>query len=148
MGIVYVAASRTQQEWGVDVGIGRNLYKVGWVEEEPVDEAIEGLADYSDWVIVAQAPGEGPEEAVLERVSAKEKMVDPKYYPRLRGTIGVFRVAADKLENSLIVAMALDNVTAPKGFKVTPADIAKSLLRAAGADMSVPAEEPEVTEAP
>jgi len=145
MGIVYVAASKLQQEWGADVGIGKNLYKVGWVEEEPVEDAVMGVADYPDWVVVAQAPGDGPQEAVIARVALKEKMVDPKYYPRLRGTVGVFKVAADKLENSLIVAMALENIAAPKGFKVTPADIAKSLLRAAGAQM---ASEAPATDAP
>ncbi len=130
MAIVYVASSRTQQQWGLDVGIGKNLYKVGWTADDAA-EAVAGLCDYSDWEILGQAEGEGPEAEVIARVARKEKLVDPLYYPRLRGATGIFKVAADKLENSLIVAMALDNVTAPKGFKVTPEHIVTALLKAA-----------------
>lgn len=131
MGTVYVAASKAQQEWGADVGLGKHLYKLGWSEDGITAEALAGFAGQSDWKIITEADSEGPEEALIEKAAIKEKEIDPNYYPRLRGARGVFKMSIDKVENALLVAMALENRTPSKSFKVKPQDIAAALIRAA-----------------
>ena len=129
MGILYVAASKALQKWGSDVGLGKTLYLVGWVEDgTPEARLSAGLAGETDWVVLTQIEAEGPEEALMERLARKEKLVDPRYYPRLKGAGGIVKVNPVAVENALLVAIALDNREPPKGFKVKPADIANHLI--------------------
>lgn len=128
MPTIYVAISKANQEWGADVGLGKNLYKVGIVEDGTPDEALAGLAGQSDWKVLASEDTDIAEADALARLGRKEKAVDPNYYPKLRGATGLFKVNLTAVENSMLVALALNGREPPKNFKAKPKDIAAYLI--------------------
>ena len=132
MGILYVASSKGLQDWGADVGLGKHLYKVGLADEGTPAEALAGVAGFEDWKVLLAVDTEHDEPTLLERLAVKEKLVDPNYYPRLKGAKGVVKITLSAVENAMLVAIALDNREPPKNFKVKPADIAQHLVRNLG----------------
>ena len=132
MATIYVALSKSLNEWGSDVGLSKNLYKVG-LAEEGGKEAVEALnadahAGQTDWMLAkAEDAGDRDEATLLGRLGAKEKMVDPKYYPRIRGALGIFKVKIENVENHILVKQALAGQE-PKLGKLKPADIAGYLI--------------------
>ena len=136
MPTVYVAASKELGKWGGDVGVSKHLYKLG-VAEGSAEDAVAALnaaayAGQADWKLVKKQQVESlSEEAALERVQRKEKMLDPNYHPRLRGTTGIFRVKPVNVENHILVGQALAG-REPKLDKLKPADIAQYLITIAG----------------
>ena len=128
MGILFVAASKALQEWAGDVGLGKHVYKIGLCEDGTPEEALTGLAGQTDWKVLKEVEAEGPEDAILARLGHKEKLVDPNYYPRLRGATGIVKLNITNVENSMLVAIALENREPPKNFKVKPVDIAQYLI--------------------
>ncbi len=132
MATIYVARSKELGEWGSDVGLGKNLYKAGIAAEEgqEVVEALnaDGHGGQTDWVLVKAEDAEGLDEAaLLARLGAKEKMIDPKYYPRIRGALGIFKVKLENVENHILVKQALAGEE-PKLGKLKPVDIATYLI--------------------
>lgn len=130
MGVIYVAKSKGLTAWGADVGLGKNLYAIGFVEDGTPEEALAGgLAGEKDWTVVKSQAAEGIDEAaILERLGRKEKLVDPTYYPRIRGARGLVKVDPVKVENSIRIRKALETGLEPKEIKVKPADIAQYLI--------------------
>jgi hypothetical protein len=129
MATIYVAASKANQEWASDVGLGKNVFKLGVVEDGPPEEALAGFAGQDDWkVLAAEDAGELTEAEALDKLGRKHKPVDPTYYPKLRGATGLFRINVAAVENAMLVAIALENREPPKNFKVKPADIAKNMI--------------------
>ncbi len=132
MTTIYVASSKSLSEWGSDVGLGKHLFKIGLAEESG-KEAVEMLnADshggQTDWVLVkADEAGELDEAGLLARLDPKEKMVDPKYYPRIRGALGIYKVKPENVENHILVKQALAGQE-PKLGKLKPADMAGYLI--------------------
>jgi hypothetical protein len=133
MPVIYVARSKTLSDWGASVGISKNLFKVG-VAVGSGKEAVAALNEEAcvgatDWTLVkATDMGEASEAEALERLSKKEMVVDPRYYPRLKGAAGIFRVKLENVENSLLVEKALageESLT----FKIKPADVASYLIK-------------------
>lgn len=133
MTTIYVAKSRSLQAWGADVGLTKHLYKVG-VAEDAADAAIDALneADHggrSDWRLVKKREVDGiDEEDAIGRLAQRETMVDPAYYPKIKGARGVFKVNVAGLEQHLLVQKALAG-EATKVKKVNQADIADHLIR-------------------
>ena len=134
MPVLFVARSAKLSRWASDVGFGRHVYKVGVTEEDPKPLAEAGWAGETDWKIVRREEVEGLGEAeALERLSRKEKSIDPNLYPKLKGASGVFRVAAEHVENHIVVARALsgDPLSGDPGrldLKLKPADFAAYLI--------------------
>ena len=94
MPVLFVARSAKLARWASDVGFGKHVYKVGVSDEDPKALAAAGWAGETDWKIVRREEVEGLSEAeALERLARKEKPIDPKLYPKLKGASGVFRVA-------------------------------------------------------
>ncbi|OAN51274.1 hypothetical protein A6A04_16625 [Paramagnetospirillum marisnigri] len=131
MGIVYVARSKGLQAWGADVGLGKNtLYKIGYAEDaDPASILAAGLAGFSDWELIkAQEVEDTTEQALLDRLARKEKLVDPNYYPKIKGARGLVKIDLMKVENSMRIRIALETNQEPKTLKVKPADIAQYLI--------------------
>lgn len=128
MAVIYVATSKAQQEWGADVGLGKNLYKVGVTDGQTAEEALAGFAGHGDWKVLKTAEAEMDEAELLTRLARKEKLVDPNYYPKLRGAQGIVKINPVAIENSMLVAIALEGREPPKGFKVKPVDVATYLI--------------------
>lgn len=132
MPVLYIAASPNLSEWAEDVGLTKYVFKIG-LGDEPGADAVAALNDakaagQSDWVLVKAENLDGvDEESALARLARKEKLVDPNFYPRLRGEGGVFKVKIVNVENHLLVKMALDGKE-PKALKVKAADIAAYLI--------------------
>lgn len=130
MATIFVATSKTFQTWASDVGLGKAIYKVGIAEDQNPEEALANLCGCSDWKVLKSAEAnELTEDAVLEKLSRKEKLVDPNYYPRLRGEKLMVKANLTAIENSILVSTALDGRLTPKNFKLKPVDVADYLIR-------------------
>lgn len=135
MPTLYVAASRELGKWGADVGISKHLYKLGIADGEAEDAVAAlnktGYASQTDWKLVKKQGVEGlSEEAAFDRVRRKEMLLDPNYYPRLRGSSGIFRVKPVNVENHILLALALAG-REPKIDKIKPTDMAQYLITVA-----------------
>ncbi len=52
MGAIYVARSAKFSEWASDVGLSKNVYRVGYADE-PVEEVVKAnWGGFDDWTIV------------------------------------------------------------------------------------------------
>jgi hypothetical protein len=98
-------------------------------DEDPKALAAAGWAGESDWKIVRRDEVEGLSEVeLLERLGRKEKMIEPRLYPKLKGAAGVFRVSAEHVENHIIVSRALAGASDRLDMKLKPADFAAYLV--------------------
>ena len=130
MPILYVARSAKLGRWASDVGLGKNIYKVGVAEGDPKALAAAGWAGETDWTIVRKtAVVEDLSEAeALNRLGRKERMIDPNLYPKLKGAAGVFRLTPARVENHIIVTRALAGQSDRIEVKLKPADYADYLI--------------------
>lgn len=135
MAEIFVAVSKALQDWGAEVGVSKHLYLVG-VDDDPAGKIAElnaaAHAGVADWALarkgVAPAP-EGLDRAgALERLAKRERVLDPRHYPRLRGADDVLRVQPKTVETALLMAQAMSDkqMTA---VKAKPADFVAYLLR-------------------
>lgn len=132
MAVVYVARSAALAKWASDVGQGKHVFKLGVAGDADAAKAAiaVGWAGESDWKLVhSQEVEEVDEEDALARLTRKEKIIDPTYYPKLKGTPGVFRIALTNVQNSLLVAKAMTADEPLTEIKVKPKDIAEYMIR-------------------
>ena len=130
MGTIYVARSLKLSKWASDVGLSKHVYKLG-VTDEKVKPLLEAArwAGEDDWALVRQDDAGGlSEEEVLTRIGRKEKAVDPRYYPRIKDAVGIFKVDPVHVESHLIVGRALDGTAERVAIKLKPADFASYLI--------------------
>ena len=130
MGTIYVARSKALSQWGYDVGLSKNIFKVGYTEEPIKDVIAAGFAGETDWVLVKkQDDVEGTtEDEVIARLAAKVKLIDPRLNPRIKDTAGIFKVLPTQVENHLLVTRALADEPELKDLKIKPIDIAAYLI--------------------
>lgn len=129
MGILYVARSTKLGRWASDVGLGKNVYKVGIADGDPKPLATAGWAGESDWTIVRKKDVEGlDEDEAIDRLARKEKMIDPNLYPKLKGAVGVFRLTPARVENHIVVTRALAGESDRAEVKLRPTDYADYLV--------------------
>jgi len=129
MGILYVARSAKLGRWAWDVGLGKNVYKIGVADADPKSLAAVGWAGESDWNIVRKREVEGlNEEEALDRLGRKERMIDPHLYPKLKGAVGVFRLTPARVENHIVVTRALAGESDRVEVKLKPIDYADYLI--------------------
>jgi len=132
MAVVYVARSLALQKWGAEVGVTKHLFKIGVADSaEAAVKALNerGCAGVTDWKLVVKEATDLDidENGAIERLAAREKMVDPNLYPRLKGERGVVKVKPANVENHLMVKKALlgeEDIA----IKVTPAVIGTYLI--------------------
>ena len=130
MGTIYVARSQKLSKWASDVGLSKHVYKLG-VTDEKVKPMLEAArwAGEDDWSLVKQEDaGAVSEEEALTRIGRKEKIVDPRYYPRIKEAIGIFKVDPVHVESHLIVGRALEGTAERVAIKLKPADFASYLI--------------------
>ena len=125
---IYVARSPKLSTWGSDVGLGKFIFKVGVADDAKA--AIEaGWAGETDWTLVKKQTVENlSEDEAIERLARKNKMVDPNYYPRIKGTLGIFRLTQAQVENHIMIARAMERQDELKVIKLKPADYAEFLI--------------------
>jgi hypothetical protein len=129
MGVIYVARSVKFGKWASDVGLSKHVFKVGYTDDDPKAVVEQGWGGETDWTILRKREAEGlSEEAVIERLQRKEKMIDPAYYPRLRGAAGIFKVLPEHVENHIIVARTMSGQSDRVELKLKPADFAEYLI--------------------
>lgn len=132
MPIVLVAASKNLALWGADVGLTKSLYALRVADDanQAIEEMnAEAYGGQSDWKLLKKQEVDGAEEAAaIERLSKREKQVDPKLYPKIRGAEGIFKVKPENVENHLFVKKALASDSELKAVKVKPVDIAAYLI--------------------
>lgn len=130
MGAIYVARSAKFSEWASDVGLSKHVYKIGYTDE-PLEEVVKAnWGGMDDWTIVRKKPADGFDEAALiAKMARKEKMIDPVYYPRLKGVAGIFKVAQDHVENGIVIAKTMANDALPKSLRLKPTDFADYLIQ-------------------
>jgi hypothetical protein len=139
MPAVYVAMSPAQQEWGEGVGISKHLYKLGLADgdgKSAAEAAAAALNDsthagQTDWQMIGwqDLPVES-EEALIAKMAERQKMVDPTYYPKIKGARGIFRINVRNVEAHHVIKNTMEGKTA-KVPKLKPKDIAAYLLSAA-----------------
>jgi len=129
MGFIYVARSVKLGRWASDVGLGKHIYKVGVSVGNPKELAAMGWAGETDWKIVRRREIEDlSEQEALARLGRKEKMIEPRLYPKLKDAVGVFRLTAPQVENHLLVTRALAGDGGRVEIKLKPADFADYLI--------------------
>jgi hypothetical protein len=129
MAILYVARSTKLCRWASDVGLGKNVYKVGISDGDPKALAAAGWASETDWTIVRKTAVEAlSEDEALTRLGRKEKMIDPNLYPKLKGAPGVFRLTPERIHNHIIVTRALAGESDRTEIKLRPTDYADYLI--------------------
>ena len=129
MASIYVARSVKTGKWASDVGLGKHVYKLGVTEDDPKIVAAAGWAGETDWSIVkTEAVEDLDEDQAIDRLAAKERMIDPNLYPKLKGARGVFRLNEVKVENHFVVARALSGESELKLIKLKPADFGAYLI--------------------
>ena len=130
----YIARSKSLQEWGNAVGISKNLYKVGITQEDVKSVVskmnLENYAGKNDWKLVLHGSVEESKDSLIyEKIKQSIDMIDPEYYPQIRGAIGIFKVKLQNVEDSLLLGFALQNKEKPiNGVKVGSKEIAKYIL--------------------
>jgi len=137
MPVVFVCSSRDLGKWGGDVGLTKHIYKLG-VADDSAEAAVKAMNDaacagFSDWKLLKKEEVEGAdEEALIARLSQREKMVDPGLYPKIRGERGIFKVKPENVENHFLVKHALESQHSElKAFQATPADVGTYLIHSA-----------------
>jgi hypothetical protein len=130
MGVIYVARSVKLSKWASDVGLGKHVFKVGLVDGDPKSVVEKGWASESDWTLVKKREVEAlTEEEALARLGRKEKMIDPVYYPRLRGTTGIFKVSPEHVENHILLGRVMAGESERVELKLKPGDFAEYLIQ-------------------
>jgi len=132
MASIYVARSTALGKWASDVGLSKHIYKIGVTDDEPKALVAAGWAGETDWTLVKKQPVENLSEAdAIGRVALKEKLIEPRLYPKLRGAEGVFKVLPTNVESRRLVQRALAGEAERVVTKLKPGDFADYLIQIA-----------------
>jgi hypothetical protein len=133
MPAIFVAMSPTMQEWGADVGISKHLYRVGLAADGDAKAAVQemndtGYAGQKDWALIGSKVADALDEGALRtRLAERQKVVDPLYYPKIKGAKDIARIDQRKVEANLVIKRTMEGKES-KVPKIKPADIADYLI--------------------
>lgn len=138
---VYIAMSQTMQDWGNDAGISKHLYRIGFTDEAPADAVKElserGYGGQNDWVLLeAREADTLDQDALMARITNRMKLIDPLYYPKLKGAKDIVRLDQRKVEASIVIKLTMEG-RASKVPKLKPKDMAGFILDVALGDSSI-----------
>ena len=129
MGVIYVARSAKLGQWASDVGLSKHVFKVGCTDEPVKALVAQGWAGETDWLLVkAEDAGGLGEDDAITRLARKEKLIDPKYYPRIRNTPGLFKVDPNHVESHILITRALAGEAERVAIRLKPTDFAAYLI--------------------
>ena len=129
MAAIYVARSVKLGKWASDVGLSKHVYKFGYADEDLKALIARGWAGEDDWQLVKSVAADGGDETqLIERVARREKPIDPRYYPHIRDTVGLFKIDPAHVENHILVTRALAGESERVALKLKPADFAAYLI--------------------
>lgn len=128
MAMLFVARSAALGQWASDVGLGKNIFKVGISDGDPAALVAAGFAGESDWKLLAQRETTLDATAVADRVAARLKPVDPTYYPRIKGEVGIVKLVDSDVQRHIILARAMEGESEKAAIRLKPADYANYLL--------------------
>jgi hypothetical protein len=129
MGAIYVARSNKLGKWASDVGLSKHVYKIGCTDEPVKALVAAGWAGEDDWQIVTtEDEPELSEAEILTRLARRERLIEQKYYPRIRDTAGLFKVDPAHVEKHILVSRALEGSMERTALKLKPADFAAYLI--------------------
>ena|SRR5579863_3343995 len=132
MATFYVARSTALGKWASDVGLSKHVFKIGVTDEDPKALVAAGWAGETDWVLVKkQAVDDLSEEEAIRRLALREKLIEPRLYPKLRGAEGVFKVVPAHVESRRLVQRALAGEVERVVTKLKPGDFADYLIQSA-----------------
>ena len=131
MPTIFVASSATMQEWGSDAGISKHLYRVGLTDDDvkaAVDEMnAETYAGQKDWVLAGGRAVEMEADGFLARLNDRQKVVDPLYYPKIKGAKDIVRIDQRKVEANIVIKRTMEGRDS-KVPKLKPKDIAEYII--------------------
>jgi hypothetical protein len=129
MGVIYAARSVALSKWGADVGLSKHVYKIGFSDTPLKKQIAADWAGEHDWALVAQQETEGlDEDEIIARVTRKQKLIDPAFYPRLKGARGIFKVLPAHVENHMLMTRALAGAAERVEIKPKPVDFGAFLI--------------------
>ena len=135
MASLYIAMSPLMQEWGGDVGISKLLYKVGLTDDAPKDAVAElnaeGYAGHKDWQLIGEKPTEMDAAALQARLADRQKVIDPLYYPKIKGAKDIVKLEQRRVEANLVIKRTMEGRDS-KVPKLKPADMAAYILDSIG----------------
>ena len=137
----YVAMSETMQEWGSDAGISKHLYKFGVTDDAP-EEAVKelneaGYGGQKDWVLLgARDAASADPAALMARLGERMKVIDPLYYPKIKGAKDIVRIDQRKVEANIVIKRTMEGRDS-KVPKLKPKDMAGFILDAALGESSM-----------
>ncbi|MCC6915259.1 MAG: hypothetical protein IT566_16290 [Rhodospirillaceae bacterium] len=138
---VYIAMSQTMQDWGNDAGISKHLYRVGFTADAP-EEAVKelnetGYGGQKDWTLVGARETDTIDEAALmTRLGERVKVIDPLYYPKIKGAKDIVKVEQRKVEANIVIKRTMEGRDS-KVPKIKPKDMAAFILDATLGDSSL-----------
>ena len=129
MGTIFVARSASLSDWASDVGLSKHVFKLGVADEDLKSLIAAGWAGFPNWTLLKQAPANDiTDEAAIEKLAAKVKMIDPGLYPKIKGVRGIFKVTQAQVENHIVVTKALQGSTELLAPKLKPVDYAAFMI--------------------
>lgn len=128
MSTLYVARSANICQWASDVGLGKNIFKVGVCDGDPTALLATGVAGEADWKLLKQVETDLAEDVVLERLAKRLKPVDPTYYPRIKGEPGLFKLVDSDVQRHIILARAMADESEKAPIRLKVADYANFLI--------------------
>jgi hypothetical protein len=140
MVMLFIAHSPTLADWGGDVGLSKRLFKVGLCPDRCIanqdDFAVyaqaQAFAGVQDWVLIGAEPtadGRSEQEVIEALEKRRQKPVDPRYYPKIKGEVGLFKVAEADVQRQIILARAMAGESENKKIRLKMADFADYLLK-------------------
>lgn len=128
MGTIYVARSASLSDWASDVGLSKLVFKLGVTDEDLKPLIATGWAGFPNWTLLKSQETEVSHEDAIAKLSARVKMIDPTLYPKIKGTLGIFKVTQAQVENHIVVGKALEGSNELLAPKLKPVDYASFMI--------------------